>query len=602
MCGIIGYTSNNLKSTSILIDGLKALEYRGYDSCGVAINCDNTINMFKEKGKIINLENVLNINDSSCGIGHTRWATHGEPTRFNAHPHQVSNVTLVHNGIIENYDVLKRELIKENVVFNSDTDTEVACAVINKCIEKTSNKLEAVRMACNIFEGSYAFVILFSDDLDTLYCIKKDSPMIIGVSDDTSYVSSDISAFIKETNQIIDINENNIVVLKGNNINIFDEDLNLINYNVKTCNMKATDIQKDGYDTFLMKEIHEQPSVIFKTIHKYFQNNLTDILQTMPSIDKYKRFVFVGCGSAYHACMIGKNLMERKAKVLCSVELASEFRYSNPIIDKSCAIIFVSQSGETADTIAALRMCNDKGIDTFGIVNVENSTLYNECKYPLLTLAGKEVSVATTKAYLAQVCVLSLLALNKAMSMNVLDLEEKIELEEQLLILPKLLKEYLNDEVIERYADLIFNKEHIFFIGRGIDYALSLEGSLKLKEISYIHAEAYAAGELKHGTISLIEKDTPVIACITDEKLASKTISNIKETQARGAQILWLVKEGLVDPCMEKERTIVLPKIHSTMQAIISIIPYQLLAYYVAYKRGCDIDQPRNLAKSVTVE
>ena len=602
MCGIIGYTSNNLKSTSILIDGLKALEYRGYDSCGVAINCDNTINMFKEKGKIINLENVLNINDSSCGIGHTRWATHGEPTRFNAHPHQVSNVTLVHNGIIENYDVLKRELIKENVVFNSDTDTEVACAVINKCIEKTSNKLEAVRMACNIFEGSYAFVILFSDDLDTLYCIKKDSPMIIGVSDDTSYVSSDISAFIKETNQIIDINENNIVVLKGNNINIFDEDLNLINYNVKTCNMKATDIQKDGYDTFLMKEIHEQPSVIFKTIHKYFQNNLTDILQTMPSIDKYKRFVFVGCGSAYHACMIGKNLMERKAKVLCSVELASEFRYSNPIIDESCAIIFVSQSGETADTIAALRMCNDKGIDTFGIVNVENSTLYNECKYPLLTLAGKEVSVATTKAYLAQVCVLSLLALNKAMSMNVLDLEEKIELEEQLLILPKLLKEYLNDEVIERYADLIFNKEHIFFIGRGIDYALSLEGSLKLKEISYIHAEAYAAGELKHGTISLIEKDTPVIACITDEKLASKTISNIKETQARGAQILWLVKEGLVDPCMEKERTIVLPKIHSTMQAIISIIPYQLLAYYVAYKRGCDIDQPRNLAKSVTVE
>ena len=602
MCGIIGYTSNNLKSTSILIDGLKALEYRGYDSCGVAINCDNTINMFKEKGKIINLENVLNINDSSCGIGHTRWATHGEPTRFNAHPHQVSNVTLVHNGIIENYDVLKRELIKENVVFNSDTDTEVACAVINKCIEKTSNKLEAVRMACNIFEGSYAFVILFSDDLDTLYCIKKDSPMIIGVSDDTSYVSSDISAFIKETNQIIDINENNIVVLKGNNINIFDEDLNLINYNVKTCNMKATDIQKDGYDTFLMKEIHEQPSVIFKTIHKYFQNNLTDILQTMPSIDKYKRFVFVGCGSAYHACMIGKNLMERKAKVLCSVELASEFRYSNPIIDKSCAIIFVSQSGETADTIAALRMCNDKGIDTFGIVNVENSTLYNECKYPLLTLAGKEVSVATTKAYLAQVCVLSLLALNKAMSMNVLDLEEKKELEEQLLILPKLLKEYLNDEVIERYADLIFNKEHIFFIGRGIDYALSLEGSLKLKEISYIHAEAYAAGELKHGTISLIEKDTPVIACITDEKLASKTISNIKETQARGAQILWLVKEGLVDPCMEKERTIVLPKIHSTMQAIISIIPYQLLAYYVAYKRGCDIDQPRNLAKSVTVE
>lgn len=602
MCGIIGFTSTNIESTSILVDGLKALEYRGYDSCGIAIKYNDSIAMFKEKGKIVNLEKILNINETLCGIGHTRWATHGEPTKYNAHPHQVSNVTLVHNGIIENYDSLKRELLKDNIIFNSDTDTEVACAVIDKCINNTNNKLEAIKMACDIFEGSFAFVIMFNDDLDTLYCIKKDSPMIIGLSDNTSYVSSDISAFIKHTNKTIDVNENNIVVLKGPNIKVYDETLNEISYEIKTCTLKACDIQKDGYDTFLMKEIHEQPSVIFKTIHKYFQNDLTDILTTMPNIEKYQRFIFVGCGSAYHACMVGKNLMERKARIQCSVELASEFRYSNPIIDKSCAIIFVSQSGETADTIAALRMCNKLNIDTFGIVNVENSTLYNECKYPLLTLAGKEVSVATTKAYLAQVCVLSLLALNKAMTLNVLDNIEKKELEKELLELPKLLKEYLSNEVIESYANLIYSKEHIFFIGRGIDYALSLEGSLKLKEISYIHAEAYAAGELKHGTISLIEQDTPVIACITDEKLATKTISNIKETQARGSQVLWLVKEGLVDPCMDKDRTIVLPKIHSTMQAIISIIPYQLLAYYVAYKRGCDIDQPRNLAKSVTVE
>ncbi len=602
MCGIIGFTSNDFLSAKTLINGLKSLEYRGYDSCGLAIS-NEKIEVYKSKGKVLNLENIINKDlNGVAGIAHTRWATHGEPTKENAHPHVVSKVTLVHNGIIENYDTLKEELLANGRLFNSETDTEVACAIINQCYEKETNKLKAIQMASKILEGSYAFGIIFEDEKDVVYTIRKDNPLILGISDNACFLASDGSAFLSHTKQMVDLEENQIGQLNGNVLKIYDEQLNEITYKAYECEMDESEIQKDGFDTFMMKEIHEEPSVVFKTMHRYVKEDLKDLYETMPDLSKYERFIFIGCGSAYYAGMIGKYLMERKAFVQSSVELASEFRYNNPIMNDKTAVVFISQSGETADTLAALRMCNEMNIDTFAVVNVATSSLAKEAKHTLLTLAGKEISVATTKAYLAQVCILSLFAIKKALQENKLSKTEKVEIEAEIKKLPKLLKEYLSNEIIEKYASFIGEKEHVFFIGRGLDYALSLEGSLKLKEISYIHAEAYAAGELKHGTISLIENDTPVIACITDSKLAAKTISNVKEVEARGAKILWLVREDLIENFMDENNLIKLPNIHSTMQAIISIIPYQLLAYYVAKKRGCDIDQPRNLAKSVTVE
>lgn len=603
MCGIVGFVSKEKLSNNVLIDGLKSLEYRGYDSCGIALVNDGVMALYKAKGKIVNLQNKMNDNlVGNCGIAHTRWATHGEPSEINAHPHQIENVTLVHNGIIENSEELKSELKKLGVVFKTQTDTEVACAVLDQLLKETSNKIDVMHKASKILKGSYAFAIIFKDELDKVYAIRKDSPLILGVKEDKNFLASDVSAFLPQTNMVLDLNENEIAVLSKDGILIYDEDCNVVNREPYKTTLNIQEIRKDGYDTFLMKEIAEEPIVIKKTINHYMGDDLYDLIDTMPCLNEYNRFVFIGCGSAMHACMVAHTMMEKYARTLSRVEIASEFRYANPILDSKTLCVFVSQSGETADTVAALRMCNKMGIDTISVCNVLGSTLAKEAKYNLPTLAGKEISVATTKAYCAQVAVLTLLVLKKTMQNNLLSAQEKRQIQAEIKTLPRLLSNYLNNTKVEKFAKLIQNSKDVFFIGRGIDYALSLEGSLKLKEVSYIHSEAYAAGELKHGTISLIEFGTPVIACITDSDLQEKTISNTKEVKARGAIVLLMIREDLYNDNIQADEVILLPKVHTTMQSIVSIIPYQLLAYHIAKARGCDIDQPRNLAKSVTVE
>ena len=603
MCGIVGFTARQPMSVRVLIDGLKALEYRGYDSCGIALKQKDDLLVQKVKGKVSGLEEIIDPSITGiCGIAHTRWATHGEPSVINAHPHQMEHVTLVHNGIIENSEELKQELQSKGYVFHSQTDTEVACAVIDDLSKAYTDKIDILHKAGFILKGSYAFAIMFDDEPNTIYAVRKDSPLILGISDNASYLASDASAFLSETSLIMDLEENEVARLYNGEIEIYDINCALIHRSAYKSTLSLSDIQKDGYDTFLLKEIHEEPAVIKKTIHHYLQQSLLDLEQTMPDLSSYNRFVFIGCGSAMHAGMIGCRLAGKYARILCSAELASEFRYSDPILSADTLCIFVSQSGETADTLAAMRLCKDKGIDTLAVVNVLGSSLAKEAKFTLYTQAGKEISVATTKAYTSQVCVLALLVLKKAMQENLLSIEQQNIMENQLKTLPLLIRDFMSNTNVERFAKHIENAEHAFFIGRGLDYALSLEGSLKLKEVSYLHSEAYAAGELKHGTIALIEKGTPVIALITDPMLKDKTLSNIKEVQARGACVLLMIREDLYTPSIEADETILLPALSDIMQAVASVVPYQLMAYYVAKKRGCSIDQPRNLAKSVTVE
>lgn len=603
MCGIIGFVSKKKQPVSLLLEGLKTLEYRGYDSCGIALVNEETMEVYKAKGKIINLESKVDKElVGTSGIAHTRWATHGEPSETNAHPHQIQSVTLVHNGIIENSDELRKKYESQGYIFLTQTDTEVACAVFDDCLKRHSDKKDVIHEAIEILKGSYAFAIIFKDELDKVYAVRKDNPLVLGCEEETVYLASDISAFLKYTNKIIELEENEIGILSPSGIMVIDKENKTVKREAVISELKLESIQKDGYDTFLLKEIHEEPVVIKKTIRHYMTHSLDDLMESMPDLSKYNRFVFVACGSAYHAGIIARDNMIQKARVHACAELASEFRYANPLLDKQTCVVFVSQSGETADTLAALRMCNEMDVDTIAVVNVLGSSIAKEAKVLLPTLAGKEISVATTKAYCAQVAVLSLLCIKKAIQENRIDTKEKTMIEKEIKDLPVLLKKYIDNTQVESFALQMQKQNSAFFIGRGIDYALSLEGSLKLKEISYIHSEAYAAGELKHGTISLIEVGTPVIACITDEKLASKTLSNMKEVKARGAKVLLMIREDLYQESIEADEIILLPCVHPILQAIVSIIPYQLLAYYIAKNRGCDIDQPRNLAKSVTVE
>ena len=603
MCGIVGFVSKNDQTVNVVIEGLKALEYRGYDSCGIAYMSNNVMALYKAKGKIKNLVDKIDVNSpSSCAIGHTRWATHGEPSEVNAHPHQMKSVTLVHNGIIENSDELKKQLVQEGYVFKTQTDTEVAAAVFSSLLKKEKNKIKVMHQANTILKGSYAFAIIFKDESNCVYCIKKDAPLILGKGNETYYLASDVSAFLAYTSDIMDLEDGEIAKLSPNGITLYAKDESVIERASYKTTMNIQEIQKDGYDTFLLKEIHEEPTVIKKTISHYMGFDLYDLMDTMPSFSQYNRFIFIGCGSAMHAGMVAKNLMEKYARVVSVCEVASEFRYADPIMDAQTLCVFISQSGETADTLAALRMCKQRNLDTVAVCNVLGSSLAKEAKYFLPTMAGKEVSVATTKAYVSQIAVLSLIVLKTAMSNNQLAPKDKREIEKELRTLPKLLANYLDNTKVEKFAKKIQDTHDAFFIGRGIDYSLSLEGSLKLKEISYIHSEAYPAGELKHGTISLIEKDVPVIALITDEKLLEKTVSNMKEVKARQAVVLLIIREDLYNEQIEADEVIFLPKLHTAMQSIVSVIPYQLLAYYIAKARGCDIDQPRNLAKSVTVE
>ena len=587
MCGIVGYKGKQ-QPKNFLLEGLKNLEYRGYDSSGIALKNDDEIQIIRSVGKISSLEEKVNnekLIDCSMGIAHTRWATHGIPSEENAHPHRVGKVTLVHNGIIENASELKEELLKENVVFNSETDTEVACAIINKYYE--GNAVEAINKAIKVLKGSYAFCIFFEDS-DKLYAVRKDSPLIIGYAEDEVYVASDIAAIISYTNKYSLIEENEIVEI-GDKVTV-TLDGNVVNKEVLTATISADSKDKCGYEHYMLKEIMEEPVVLEKTLKPYIDN-----LDKLPDLTEYEEIHIVACGSAMYAGMIGKTLIEENANLRVTVEVASEYRYKKVIYDRKTLVILISQSGETADTIAAMRKAKMAGIETLAIVNVVGSTIARESGSQLFIEAGPEIAVATTKAYMLQVAMLSLLAYKAALSSGLNDENVMNEIR----LVPRMVREILDrrDDYLE-IARSIYERDDIFFIGRKIDYAVSMEGSLKLKEVSYIHSEAYQAGELKHGTISLVDDGTPVISIITDKDIKEKTISNVQEVKARGAKCIIISNEEITG----YDRLIQVPKMSDFFQPLVVVPCLQLIAYEVAKLRGCDIDKPKNLAKSVTVE
>ena len=581
MCGIIGYKGKG-NTLNVLIEGLKKLEYRGYDSAGIALKNSNDIQIIKSVGKIASLEekvNATNIIEANMGIAHTRWATHGEPSEKNAHPHQVGKIIVVHNGIIENAGFLKEKLIKEGIEFNSSTDTEVIAALINKYYD--NDITVSINKAIKELKGSYALGIMVEGD-DKLYAVRCESPLILGVGKDEYFITSDIGAIINYTKNYVLLGENEVVSISNNGYTI-TKDGKDVKRQIMTSNLKEEAVDLCGFEHYMLKEIMEEPVLVDNLINKYIDN-----FDLLPDISKYKNIHIVGCGSAYYAGMIAKYLFEEDG-IKADVEVASEYRYRNTIYDDNTLVILISQSGETADTIAAMRKANDNKIDTLGIVNVSSSTIARECKYTLLIEAGQEVAVATTKAYLLQVLLLSLLSYK---------LNPDNEYIKDLKRLPQLLKVLLDKSgFYKKLADAIYQKNDVFFIGRRIDYAISMEGSLKLKEVSYIHSDAYQAGELKHGTISLIEDGTVVFAIVTDQATKDKTISNLEEVITRGAYPIYVGTEEC-----NYEHKIIVPKIHPKLQPLLVAPTLQSVAYYVAYKRGCDIDKPKNLAKSVTVE
>lgn len=580
MCGIIGYKGKK-QPKDILINGLKNLEYRGYDSAGVAFKNSDTIQIIKSVGKISNLEEKLNnekLIDCSLGIAHTRWATHGEPNESNAHPHKVGKITLVHNGIIENASTLREKLQKAGVKFNSNTDTEVVAAVINSNYK--GDMKEAIEKTIKEIKGSYALAILCEDD-DKLYAVRCESPLIIGVGKDEYFVTSDIGAILKYTKKYVLLGENEIVVIDDKGYTITKNNKK-VEREVLTSKLTSEATDLCGYDHYMMKEIMEEPILVDNLAKKYINH-----LNQLPNIKKYKYIHIVGCGSAYYAGMVGKNLFE-DAGIEVEIDVASEYRYRNIIYKPDTLVILISQSGETADTIAAMRKANEHA-DTLAIVNVDASTIARECTYKVLIEAGREVAVATTKAYLLQVLILSLLAYR---------LDPDGTYIEDLKKLPQQLKVLLDKTgFYKKLADAIYKHEDVFFIGRKVDYAISMEGSLKLKEVSYIHSDAYQAGELKHGTISLIKEGTIVFAIATDDDIRDKTISNLEEVISRGAYPIYVGNEDV-----GYEHKVIVPRINKKLQPLLVVPTLQMIAYFVAYKRGCDIDKPKNLAKSVTVE
>ena len=598
MCGIVGYVGKK-NCVPILLDGLKSLEYRGYDSAGIAIIENKEIKIIKEKGKIVNLETKINETDfSNIGIGHTRWATHGVPNHDNSHPHRQGKITLVHNGIIENYQELKEELISIGYNFYSETDTEVACAYIDHLYKNNNDMLTTLEQIKDIFKGSYAFGILVDEALDTMYATRKDSPLIIATNKDGNFIASDVPAILKHTNKYILLDNYDIAKIDTNNITIYNNN-KIINKEIHSFNFDINSAMLEGYDHYMLKEINEEDKVVASLLNHY--DTKEKLLNNLPDFSKYKNIDIVACGSAYHSGLVGKYLIEEFGNTRVNVEIASEYRYKKLFLDKDTLVIVISQSGETADTLACLRIAKEYGCDTLGIVNVVGSSIAREVDNVIYINAGVEIAVATTKAYLMQCFVLSLISLKFAIVNKVFDDEKINKIFESMNELPSILREEIN----KNYKDIakkIYKKNNIFFIGRNIDYATTLEGSLKLKEISYIHSETYAAGELKHGTISLIEENTPVISVVTKESVSEKTISNIKEVKARGAHVILVVSNKLNKEYDCYNDKVLVSDTEEIFQPLINIIPLQLIAYEVAKLRGCDIDKPRNLAKSVTVE
>lgn len=590
MCGIIGYIGEK-NPVDILINGLKSLEYRGYDSAGIALKDKDEIEIIKSVGKIVNLEEKLKQEKpipSHLGIAHTRWATHGKPTEKNAHPHTAGRVTLVHNGIIENAEELREKLKKEGITFYSETDTEVVAALINKYYDK--NPIEAINQALKEVKGSYALGILFQES-DDLYAVRKDSPLIVGIGKKEKFIASDIAAIIDYTNQYYLLEEGEIAHITKDKIEV-TKDGKVVEKEVQTTNMERDAKDKCGYDHYMLKEIMEEPVVLQKTFEPYLEH-----LEKLPNLTDYEEIHIVACGSAMYAGMIGKTLLEEYANTKVEIDVASEYRYKNIIYDRKTLVILISQSGETADTIAAMRKAQEHKVKTLAIVNVKTSTIARESDEQIFIEAGPEIAVATTKAYILQVGIMALLAYKTALEKGLVKEEHKVLEEAEKL--PRLIKEVLDRrEEYKKVAQAIYQKEDIFFIGRKIDYATSMEGSLKLKEVSYIHSEAYQAGELKHGTISLIDDGMPVFAIITDDTIKDKTISNIEEVKSRGAQTIIISNEKFDTDEMQ----VTVPKISPYFQPILIVPTLQLIAYETAKLRGCDIDKPKNLAKSVTVE
>ncbi len=612
MCGIVGYVGDN-QAAPIILDGLEKLEYRGYDSAGIAVrDGSNEVEIVKAKGRLKSLSDKTDGGKTvpgNCGIGHTRWATHGEPSENNAHPHcsDDGNVVAVHNGIIENYQELRSKLLKKGYAFYSSTDTEVAVKLIDYYYKKyLGTPVDAINHAMVRIRGSYALAIMFKDYPEEIYVARKESPMVIGVRDRESFLASDVPALLKYTRNVYYIGNMEIGRLKAGEVTFYNLDGDEINKELVEVKWDTKAAEKEGYEHFMMKEIHEQPKAVADTLNAAIVDGHIDFSEINISdeeMKKVERIHIVACGSAWHVGVVGRYVIEDLARIPVEVDLASEFRYRNPIFRDNDLVILISQSGETADTLAALRTAKEHGVTTLAIVNVVGSSIAREADKVFYTLAGPEISVATTKAYSAQLAAIYMFAIQFAKVKKEIDDAKYSSLIEELLMLPDKIKETVsNQEEIQKFAANQATEQDIFFVGRGIDYAICLEGSLKLKEISYIHSEAYAAGELKHGTISLIEEGTLVIGVLTQEALYEKTISNMVECKSRGACLMTVTVFGNYGIENTSDFVSYIPKTDTHFSASLAVIPLQLLSYYVSVARGLDVDKPRNLAKSVTVE
>ena len=607
MCGIVGYTGKK-DCLPILIEGLRLLEYRGYDSAGVSLAYPERISTVKTRGKLSVLEErlqALELTESFCGIGHTRWATHGAPSDINSHPHNADTLTLVHNGIIENHQSIEKLLVSENYEFISETDTERAAKLIDMLYKRTNDPVSALFEANKMLAGSYAFGVIFKDIPNKIYAMRKDSPLILGINDDGAYIASDIPAILPYTDRCCRIDEGIVAEVSADAIIFYDTPHSKTLQSFEQIEWSSEQAQKGGFPHFMLKEIHEEPDALRSTVERTVRSSAPDFSDVSDVLERARNIRIVACGTAMHAGLVGKYFIEQLARIPVSVEIASEFRYSDPILDNGSLAVFLSQSGETADTIAALRKAKELGIPTLAVVNVFGSTLAREADKVIYTLAGPEISVASTKAYSVQCAILCLIAIKLGMLNKRLDEATTSVYCDQLCAeLPTVISSTLiqSDEIAE-IAQTLTSAEHLFYIGRGIDYSLALEASLKLKEISYIHSEAYPSGELKHGTISLITEKTPVVAIMTDRELAKKTLNGIHEVISRGADVIIICSDAVA---RENElpdcRIITLPDAPPLIYPFVTATAVQLLAYHTSAKKGLDVDKPRNLAKSVTVE
>ena len=590
MCGIVGYVGKR-NAQNVLLDGLEKLEYRGYDSAGVALALDGGIRVVKSKGRLAELRKKLELQalaESGCGIGHTRWATHGEPSDVNSHPHSTPRVSIVHNGIIENYGILKERLIAKGHTFESETDTEVLVKLIDSCYE--GEPLQAIHEALSMVRGSYALAVLFRDFPDTVFAVKRESPLIVGWGEGENFVASDIPALLKYTRRYSVLEEGDLAVVTREGIRFYNEFAEPVEREILTADWDMEAAEKGGYPHFMLKEINEQPAAITATVSPRVENGLPDLRIPELSDEKLRgigTIHLVACGTAMHAGMVGKSAIETLARVPAEVDIASEFRYRDPILNKNDLVIIISQSGETSDTLAALKLAKSRGVPVLAIVNVVGSSIARAADYVLYTYAGPEIAVASTKAYMVQMCVLYLFALRLAYARGAQTEAETRRLTAELLRASEVIKPRLADcEQIKYLASRFVNTQSCFFIGRGFDYSLSLEGSLKLKEISYVHSDAYAAGELKHGTISLITDGVPVIALATQKKVYEKTISNVKETKSRGAKVLLFTTKDAVVPDGVADYVVRLDDYDDLLMPLQLIVPLQLFAYYMAVLRG----------------